>query len=262
MQPTRSPYALVITLVSLGILAAVLLTGCQSSQSPTPTQPPEPVATPVPAHCDPINVITDGGQSVMTLPDGSQVYLADHTEIDIIPAGYCPGDDSISIMLKQGAVAINSVLPAGKWVVITSPNGYIGQVGKTGLVTFDPSSNTFSVACTNGTCTLAAKPDKLTTLNCDQSAYLDTYGNFNGPFNVDPDTLAQFGSWLQPTCAPAQTSTPKPATATPTPTPTPTVDIGATATAYCGYLHEAVPDDALPDIKTLPDGHSLALGTL
>jgi hypothetical protein len=72
MHTTRSPYALFITLVSLGILAAVILTGCQPSPSTTPTQSPQPIATPLSARCNPINVSTNGGQSMLTLPDRSE----------------------------------------------------------------------------------------------------------------------------------------------------------------------------------------------
>jgi hypothetical protein len=249
MQPNRSPYTLFITLVLLVIMAATLLTGCAPSSTPTPTQQPTPVATPLPVHCNPINVSTGAGQTILTLPDGSQIYLAENTEIDITPAGYCGGNEQHAIMLKQGQVAINSLLPAGKMVIITSPNGYIGQVSETGLVTFDPSASLFTLACTNGTCTLAAKADKLTSLNCGESAFLDTYGNFNGPFNVDPETLVHFGEWLQPKCPPERTSTPKPATATPIPTETPTLDMGATATAYCGSFNHQFPLTPCPTVK-------------
>ncbi len=249
MHTTRSPYALFVTLVSLGMLAAFLLTGCAPSTIVAPTLTSAPLATPLPAHCDPINVSTDGGQSILTLADGTQIYLAENTNIEIIPAGYCPGDEQHYILLNQGHVAVNSTLPAGKWVVITSPNGYIAQVGKTGLVTFDPSSNKLSLDCTNGTCTLAAKADKPTSVGCGESAFLDTYGNFNGPFNVDPATLVSFGDWLQPRCAPAKTSTPKPATATPVPTGTPTPDKGATATAYCGSFNSQFPLTPCPTLK-------------
>ncbi len=241
MHPTRSLHALFIALVSLGVLAAVLLSGCQPSLTITPTRTPEMVATPLPVHCDPITVSTSGGQTVLTLSDGSLIYLAENTEIEITPAGYCPGNEEHNLLLKQGHVAVNSLLPEGKWIVITSPNGYIARVGKIGMVTFDHISNLFTLACTNGTCTLGTKADTLATLDCGESAYLDTYGNFNGPFNVDPATLVQFGDWLQPQCAPAKTSTPKPVTATPTPTGTPTRDIGATATAYCSSFNRQFP---------------------
>ncbi len=229
MHTIHSPYSIFLALVSLGILAAIVLTGCQPG--PTPTSPTEPVATPLPAQCDPITVSNGSGQTVLTLPDGSQIYLAASTEIEFTPAGYCPGLEEHHILLKQGAVAIHSLLPEGRWIVVSSPDGYLAQLGETGLVTFDPEGHLFTLACTNGTCALGADVDKLTPLGCGESADLDADGNFSGPFNVDPATLVQFGEWLQPKCAPARTSTPKPSTQTPTP------DAAATATAYCASFH-------------------------
>jgi hypothetical protein len=247
MHTTRSPYSLSLALVSLGTIVVFILTGCQPSPNLTPTNSPEPVVTPLQSHCGSINISNDIGQTVLTLPDGSQIYMTENTEIDFTPVGYCPGLEEHHILLKKGQVAINSLLPAGKRIVISNPNGYVAQVDKTGLVTFDPVSFQFSLACTDGSCNLGTTPNKLHVVNCAESAYLDSNGSFFGPFNIDPDTLVPFGDWLQPQCVPAMTSTPKPPTVTTASTAT--VNMGATATAYCSSFKQQFPLTPCPTLK-------------
>ena len=249
MHTTRSPYALFVTLVSLGMLAAFLLTGCVPSTIVAPTLTSAPLATPLPAHCDPINVSTDGGQSILTLADGTQIYLAENTNIEIIPAGYCPGDEQHYILLNQGHVAVNSRSLQVNGSSSPARTAISPRWEKPAWSASTPVRTNFRLDCTNGTCTLAAKIDKLTSVGCGESAFLDPYGIFNGPFNVDPATLIPFGDWLQPRCAPAKTSTPKPATATPIPTVIPTLDMGATATAYCGSFNHQFPLTPCPTVK-------------
>ena len=233
MHTTRSPYSFFLALVSLGTIVVIVLTGCQPGPTPThtPTSITEPVTTPLPSNCEPIIVSNGSGQTILTLPDGSQIYLADYTEIEFTPAGYCQGVDEHHILLKQGAVAIHSLLPVGRWIVVSNPDGYLAQLSETGLVIFDPEGQLFTLACTNGTCALGTNAENLTSLGCGESADLDADGKFSGPFNVDPAMLVEFGEWLQPKCAPARTSTPRPSTATPTP------DTAATATAFCASFH-------------------------
>ncbi len=248
-MPKRLLYTILTILVFMGILTAIILTKCTpNSQSiQTPTVPTLVVATALPVHCDPIDVSSGAAQTVLTLPDGSQIYLAENTEIEITPAGYCPGLYEHKILLKHGQVAVISLLPVGNSVVVTSPTGYFAQISGTGLVTLDPVANDFIMDCTSGTCALGAKADKLISLGCGESGYLDAYGNFNGLFNVDLDRIAQFGDWLMPKCVPALTSTPKPANATLTSTPT--MDVGATATAYCNSFRSQFALTPCPTLK-------------
>jgi hypothetical protein len=241
MHTTRLSYALLISLVSLGIVAIIVLTGCQpkSTQDPTqvltqaPITPPESTATPLPVQCDPITASNDSGLTILTLPDGSQIYLAENTEIDFTPAGYCPGLGEHSILLKQGRVAVHSLLPDSNWIVISSPDGYLARIGDTGLVTFDTAGSGFMLACTNGTCALGMNAENLVMLTCGERGDLDAAGNFTGPAGIELAVLSQFGEWLQPNCGPSQTSTP--------PSPAGTPEAAATATAYCTSFQSQFP---------------------
>jgi hypothetical protein len=246
MHTTRSPFALFVSLVSLGIFTVIIMTSCQPDRIETSS--PEPVTTPLTGKCDPITASNDIGMTILTLPDGSLIYLAESTEIEFTPAGYCQGVDEHRILLNQGQVAIHSLLPEGKWTVVRSPDGYLAKVGDTGLVSFDPEGRGFTLACTNGSCALGVNVDTLTLLGCGESAELDATGNFIGPFNVDTDSLVQFGQWLQPKCAPAQTSTPKSPTNTLIPA-TETLDAAATATASCASFHRQFPLTPCPPNK-------------
>ena len=251
MQKIRSHHSHFTALISLGMLAVILLTSCAPAAKTTqsPTNPPPPTTSPQVVKCDPLVVSNNGQQTILTLPDGSQVYLGENTEIELTVAGYCPGLKQHLILLKQGKVAVNSTLPEGKWIVITSPNGYIAQVGKIGLVIYNPDTFIFALDCTTGTCNLGSKEASLSLVNCGESGFLDSYGSFNGPFNIDLDDLAGFGDWLQPTCLPAKTSTPKAAEITPTLTETPTPDVGATATAYCSSFKQQFKLTPCPTLK-------------
>jgi hypothetical protein len=240
MRTNQLRYARIAILVSICFLAILILNGCLSTPSPSPTlsptetqiqsptQPslPKLGITPPATRCDPISATSGNGQTILTLPDGSQIYLAADTEIEFTPAGYCPELKEHNIFIKRGQVAIRSLLASGKSIVITSPDGYIALVSDTGMVTFDVTGHIFTLACTNGGCALGPDSTKLTSLDCRQSANLDSAGNFKGPSPVDPAPLAQYGDWLLPKCSlPTATSTPTPKVVTP--------DIAATATAYC-----------------------------
>jgi hypothetical protein len=226
-------------LVVLVILTIISLVGCQLGSNltqtlATQTSLTEPINTPLPTHCDPITASNDTGLTILTLPDGSLIYLGPNTEIIFTPAGYCPGLEEHHILLKQGQVAISSKLPEGKLIQITSPDGYLAQVSKTGLVTFDPAKQSLKLDCTSGRCALGVAIDKLTALGCGESAVLDAAGNFSGPTAIDTVSLVLFGEWLLPKCGviPAAVGTP---------------DVAATATASCASFESQFPLTPCPD---------------
>ncbi len=251
MQTIRRPFILLILQGIVGILFIVVLTGCLPTLFPVPASTPSPTSTPTPvgplvlttvpppARCDPITASNDSGLAILTLPDGSQIYLSANTVIEFTPAGYCPGIQEHNILLKQGQVAVRSQLPGGKWVVVTSPDGYLALVGDTGLATYDPAGRTFSLVCTNGACALGTELSALTVLTCGEMAILDVTGNFSGPVSIDTTVLTQFGEWLQSVCVPFQTRTPEPPTGTP--------DAGATATGYCATFDSQFPLTPCPN---------------
>lgn len=248
MHIARWPYTLRTPLVILGILVLTVFTGCLPTLSPIPSPTltstlsgqSELTATFPPARCDSITASNDTGLAILTLPNGSQIYLGANTEIEFTPAGFCPEIQEHHILLKHGQVAVRAMIPEGKWIVVTSPDGYLALVGDTGLVTFDSIGRTFSMVCTNGACALGTNLTALTVLTCGETAILDAAGILSGPIPIDTSALTQFGEWLQSVCVPFRTSTPEPPPGTP--------DAGATATTYCATFASQFPLTPCPNI--------------
>jgi len=240
MHTTRSPHNPLMTLALFMILSVIVLAGCQPGSNPTqlltsPIDLPEPTNTPLPTRCDPITARNDIGLTVLTLADGSQIYLGENTEIVFTPVRYCPGLEEHHIILKQGQVAVSSKLPEGKLVQINSPEGYLAQLGKTGLVAYKPDEHIFALSCSNEPCSLGVSAGSLITLTCGQSAVLDAAGTLRGPTAINTTELIPFGEWLMPQCAlaPTPTDTPAPPVGTPNP--------AATATASCKSFQDKFP---------------------
>jgi FecR protein len=216
-------------------LAISLLAGCMLLNNSTPTSIstglPKLENTPPPTRCTPIIASNDTGLAILTLPDGSQIYLGADSEIEFAPAGYCAGVNADNIWLLQGQVAVNAQISDGDWIIVNSPDGYLGLISKTGMASFDPSSHNFTLACSNKNCALGTDNTKLISLNCGENGTLDAAGGFSVS-SEDPTILAPFGDWLQPQCGNVVTITATPLPETETP------DIAATATAFCSSFSQ------------------------
>lgn len=221
------------------LLAVILLSSCSPATTIAPTNPPEPGATLVPQKCDPLFASNDTGLSVLRMPDGSEIYLAENTEIEFLPGGYCTGYDRLQIVLKRGRIAILS-LPQGEEINVTNPQGYTATLNDTGLVDYDPKTNVLLLACTNGPCALGVDYQHQTNLVCGESRSIGSNGTISEVLPIDPAMLSVFGSWLLPKCI---------ATATGTPIPTGTPDMAATATASCADFQGQFPLTPCPTSK-------------
>lgn len=218
-----------ILILSFGLLVLLVVTaGCtllnpQTPPTPTaviPGQSETPSPTALPAECKPIRFANSDGLSLITFPDGSQVFLGNNTEIDFIPVGYCPGIKEHRVTLLRGEIAIRSLLPDDALFMVFSPEGYKVTLDDTGLVSYNPENSLLSVNCSNGNCTIGTEQQPY-VLSCGMLAEFDRNAVLNGPFAIDNAVLAPYGEWLLPTCY------------IPTPESTPTPDFGATATAAC-----------------------------
>jgi hypothetical protein len=249
------------TTITLTILSFILLAGCgliptqQSTApameslptaSPTAVELPKLTETPPPSICLPFTASNDSGTSVITLADGSQLFLGSDTEISLIPAGYCNGSSTHNVSIKKGQVAVHSAAPIWATIVITSPEGHIANIGASGLVTYDASTQAFSLQCSNVNCSLGRDVTALAPVECGVGMSLDINGNPNSMMPVDPAFLGTIGNWLIPQCqVPQSVGSPLEgptatleATQTATATGTATPDtFAATATAFCDAFH-------------------------
>lgn len=212
-------------MLALGILVIGVLSGCAALTGQTPLPPPtipgqtEPPPTPVPTECKPIRFANSDGLSLLTFPDGSQVFLGNNTEIEFIPAGYCPGVTRHEAVILRGEIAVRSLLPEGSLFTVYSPEGFKVTLDDTGLVTYSVEKTLLTLNCSNGNCTLGTEQQPY-VLTCGQVAEFDQNAVLNGPFAINVSVLAPYGDWLLPKCDLPEV-------------PTPTPDFGATATAAC-----------------------------
>jgi hypothetical protein len=241
------------TTTLLIVLCLCMLAACTPVPTLLPTSVSTPGATPQPIQCNPIQVNSSSGMTTILLPDNSEVYLSENTEIELTIAGYCPGMTEHRIILRRGQVAIQSHLPVGKWFMVNNPDGYVAQLNDTGAVSYDPDSSRFLLDCTNGNCALGPDAQQLTQLGCNEGGGLDLSGSFSGPFAIDINALrARYGDWITPKCLAAGTNTPvalnttEASTPTETPTPTGTPNLAGTATAYCHSFHSQFPGTPCP----------------
>lgn len=240
------------------ILTFLLLSGCGILQNingvtlateevPTASNElvelPKLMETPPPSRCDPFVASNDSGLAILTMPDGSQLFLGSDTEIGVVPAGYCGGNTTHNVTLKKGQVAVHSSAPLWATIVVTSPEGHIATIGASGLVIYDATAHSFSLECANMNCALGRDTTTMATVECGVGVSLDINGNPVSQMPVDPAFMALFGNWLVPQCAIPQTVGSPAAeiptlelTATETLITTPDA-FGATATAFCDAFH-------------------------
>jgi hypothetical protein len=171
-----------------------------------------------------MHVQNSDGLALITFPDGSQVFLGSNTEMDFIPAGYCPGITEHQVFLLSGEIAARSLLPEDSLFTVFSPEGFKVTLDDTGLVTYSHENKLLTLNCSNGTCTIGTEQQPY-LLTCGQMIEFDQNAVLNGPFGINVSVLAPYGDWLLPKCDFIPLD--------PTSTSTPTPDIGATATAAC-----------------------------
>ncbi|MBM3152838.1 MAG: FecR domain-containing protein [Chloroflexi bacterium] len=208
----------------------ISLAGCSPvSLSPSTSQPVE----------SPIWIYSQGGQTCFQLPDGSQVFLDPYTQVKINKAvGVTAGAISNELFLFKGRISIRSLLPAGQWFIVFSPEGFIGQVERTTEalleLSYDPVARSFMVACGQGNCLLGTNASNLTLLA------LQTLNGFDGAGN-------QIG-WVPTVATPPPADCLEIPAATPTPAPseTPTPDLPGTATAACQQFESQFPGTPCP----------------
>jgi hypothetical protein len=211
--------------------------------TPEAIEIPKLIETPPPSRCDPFTATNDSGLAVITMTDGSQLFLGSNTEISVIPAGYCGGNSTHNVTLIKGQVAVHSAAPVWATIVVTSPEGHVANIGASGLVTYDETAHSFSLQCSNINCSMGRDVTVMTPVECGVDMSLDINGNPVSQMPVDPAFLSLFGNWLVPQCViPQSVGTPSAETPTleltATTTETATQDaFGATATAFCDAFH-------------------------
>ena len=250
--------------VKIAIVTAILfvfLIGCEYTALPTliPT-----LAAPQNTGGTPNNTSMI---SSVYLPDGSEVFIRLSSEIAFNSvSGINPDLDQDVISLHSGEVLVKSRLPQGIWFTVLSPHGYIARVtGSIMLVTFDPTTDSFTVICILGHCQIGPDENRLTDMGPGDKGWLDLAGNFQGPVAADIGSVGaiygddNLNEEPVPTATITETLTETPtetptelftATSSPTPTisrtPTKTPNLRATATAACIIFHTKYPSTPCP----------------
>lgn len=172
--------------------------------SPTSTQPDDPALE------------TINGPTEHTLPDGTQLYLASGTMVEI--HARADGDEVAAnqLLLKEGALVV-SVTEAT--VIVSNPFGTEAEISNGLLgVSYDPGKFLFSAVCLQGEgCSLFGELGGIVDLETGQSSEVGGTGKPSPPANADYAIYYAFAPEVVP--APTATATP---TETPTPTATPT----------------------------------------
>jgi hypothetical protein len=237
---------------TLGI--AVLMSGCSYQLKTAAKSTPDPVmdiSSSIPKEDqNPIfGPLCKTGQSYVRLPDGTEIFLAAETEIEISSlSDISTGATGHEILLRHGQIVILSQLNPGIWLTIVNPSGYTVRFdGSLMLIGFDQNTGRFSAVCLNEICELGSDPEDLIPLAQDSWAWLDENGVLRGPFEIDTNELREgcsedfISATDPPTSTPEIADTPSPdlaATATP--------DLAATATAFCGEFEEENPGTPCP----------------
>lgn len=244
---SKNSHLRIFLIFLLGILSIAVFTGCSILTGRTPIPPPteqvqtEPPPTAIPTDCKPIRMANSEGLSLVTFPDGSQVFLGANTEVDFIPGGYCPGISEHRAYLLRGEIAVRSLLPDTSLFTIFSPEGFKVTFDDTGLVNYNVDKKLLTLNCTNGNCTIGTLEQPY-LLTCGQMVEFDENAVPNGPFGINVSILAPYGDWLLPKCDFIPNE--------PTSTPTPTVDVGATATAACSAWNNQFPSTPCPTFSS------------
>ena len=167
-------------------------------------------------QCRSLRVTGGDGLTVLRLPDGAQLTLADDAEVTLSAAGESAGAP-VSIEFRVGRLLVQSDTP----IEVATASGARASLDRTGLLGLfrHPSTLAFEAACLVGQCSLRGENDNAATpLRAGQGGFVNNVGRAEGPEN------ANFARYipLAPDLVPTPTATPT-RTATPTPTNTPTL---------------------------------------
>jgi hypothetical protein len=226
------------------VLTLCILTACTPVPTPIaqPTSIPLPTETSQPSKCEPVKMTGNSSVTMTRLPDNSEIYLSENTQIELTTADNCPGVTETSIILLSGQVAIKANLPVGSWFIVTNPGGFIARINGTGAVEFDATTGQFLLDCTNGNCTLGPSLQQFAQFGCNEGGGLSNHSTFPVPLVIDVSALqSTYGDWIVPTCVAAKTPT---LIGTPNPTGTPLM--AKTATAACAAFHSKFPGTPCP----------------
>ena len=167
-------------------------------------------------QCRSLRVTGGDGLTVLRLPDGAQLTLADDAEVTLSAAGES-ASAPVSIEFRVGRLLVQSDTP----IEVATASGARASLDRTGLLGLfrHPSTLAFEAACLVGQCSLRGENDNAATpLRAGQGGFVNNVGRAEGPEN------ANFARYipLAPDLVPTPTATPT-RTATPTPTNTPTL---------------------------------------
>ena len=190
----------------------------------------------------PLLFVTGGdGLTVLRLPDGAQLTLADDTEVALL-AGEGATDAPVGVELRVGRLLVESDAP----VEVTNTYGARASLDRPGLLGLfrHPSTLAFEVACLAGQCSLRGENDQdARPLGAGQGGFVNNAGLAEGPEN------ANFGDYISlapgrvptPTATPTRTPSPTP-TRAPTPAATPTLSVYSTTETTTPVSVSVTPD--------------------
>ena len=220
------------------IALIILVSGCSSPKNATGTpmtKTGEDTPTPVPVEV----LITKYGPlckvslSYIRFPDGSELYLAPDTEIEILSIEeLSTGISSYEVLLSRGQLVILSQPPQEIQFTVISPEGYIVKlIGSLMFVGIEEDLGKITAICVDGVCELGSDLQSLVRLAAESEGWLDENGGFLGPFEIDITALSEG-------CGEDFIAVQLPASPTP--------DLDATATAFCGNFEEENPGTPCP----------------
>jgi hypothetical protein len=235
----------VLSLVAIAIFLFILAIGCTTKPTETPITVPltgltELTATPLPT---PEAIIPN---TIITLPDGSQIILKPDTRIEILQQPGIPLESKeIVVKLLQGEIMVVPNLADGAWFSVQNPKGYTTRTqGCAMLVSLDDSANTFELQCIGGKCEIGLTPGSLIGATAGLTwTYLSDI--LMEPVAIDFAKIHTDFDPNLPACfsiAESQPIIPESGGEAGTPEP----DIAATATAACSVFQQQFPSTPCP----------------
>jgi serine/threonine-protein kinase len=199
-----------------------------------------------PGGCRQLRVTGGDGLTVLRLPDGAQLTLADDTEV-ALSAGEGATGAPIGVELRVGRLLVESHAP----LEVTNTYGAWASLDGAGLMGLFryPSTLAFEVACLAGQCRLRGENDAdARLLGAGQGGFVNNVGMAEGPENANYSGYISLAPDRVPTPTATPTRTPSPTpTRTPTPRPYPTTVPTLTPTAMLESSPATAPTPPPPD---------------
>ncbi len=229
------------------LISLVVISGCGPKPTWTPYAPTTILApktyTPSPTTTE----VVKPHNSVLTLPDGSQILLKPEADVNIVLLPGLPDETSdITLQLNSGEIMVVPNPDIDNWITVLSSRGYVARIkGCAMVVNFDLAADAYTMKCIGGDCEVGPDLEHKFAASNNQT-WLFQGGGYLEPTDIDFLQLVQEFGDVIPACV-ADASRNMTPTYVPSPlTPEATEDLAATATAACSDFHKKFPGTPCP----------------